>query len=359
MEFRRINLKCLWLAVGLALGGPCWASAQSAAPQERPIQFSSPDSGDDAAESPSLINKPAPLPDFSGAPQSSSSVFDFGAPQMTEPLPRPQIFQPSQQQRDAVAAKKDWILMTPEEILGVKTPEQMMGVTERDAAGREKKLTPLERYWDRQNQNPAYGPATNGYSPANALGQMNFLDSQNIQPAVNQENLPAARTLETKSIWNQLLNSSPDMDAARQAANAGSIWQKLMGTVPNASVISGPDPAKLADMERFRQLLGSAAPPSALPSSLPVAAAPMNSLYAPADSTVDPILGELKVNPAGASFAPLSSGIGVPAGLGALPGLTAPRREASATTTTPSSQLQNPPWVMNGPGLFTPPQRKF
>ena len=359
MEFRRINLKYLWLAVALALGVPCWASAQSAAPQERPIQFSSPDGGDESVESPSLINKPAPLPDFSGAPQSSSSVFNFGAPEMKEPLPPPQNFQPSQQQRDAAAAKKDWILMTPEEILGVKTPEQMMGVTERDAAGQEKKLTPLERYWDRQSQTPSYRPATNGYQPANGLGQMNFLDGQNARPEANRENLPAARSMEKKSIWNQLLNSSSDMDAARQAANEGSIWQKLMGTAPDASVISGSDPAKLADMERFRQLLGSAAPPSSLPTTLPVATAPVNPLYAPADTTVDPILGELKVNAAGASFAPLSSGIGVPTGLGALPGITTPRREASTTTTTPSSQLQNPPWVMNGPGLFTPPQRKF
>lgn len=352
MNSCRFILKCPWLVVVLALGLPSLGSAQSAAPQDQPIQFSSPDGGTQPAESPSLINKPAPLPDFSGAPQSSSSVFNFGAPDVAAPLPLPQIFQPSQQQRDAAAAKKDWILMTPAEILGVKTPEQMMGITERDAAGQEKKLTPLERYWDRQNT--AYGPATNGYQPASSLGQMNFLGSQDARLAAKQENLPPARTMETKSIWSQLLNSPSDMDAASQAASQGSIWQKLMGQPATAPVSSGPNPDQLADMERFRQLLGTAAPP---PASLP-SSAPVNPLYAPANTTVDPILGELKMNPAGASFAPLSSGVGVPQGLGSLPGITTQRRQAPAAS-TPASQIQTPPWVMRGPELFAPPQRKF
>lgn len=346
MDSRCANLKCWGLVVALAAGWSSLAFAQATASSGQAIQFSSPAGSDDAAESPSLTPKAAQLPDFSGAPQSSS-VFNFGPPATAEALPRPQIFSPAQQRaRDMAEQKKSWVLMTPAEILGVKTPEQMMGITERDAAGQEKKLTPLERYWERQNTPRMAG--TNGYQPDNGLGRMSFLDEQNPPSAANALNEPSARTMDSKSIWNKLLNNNPDVDASRQ--DQGGVWQQLLGTP--SPVATAPTPARLAEQERFRQLLGAASPAAA------VAPARARSYFSSSpDSSVDPILGELKVNPVGASYAPLSSGIGVPKGVLPLPGITAPGRVSAAAK--PALMPQAPPWVMNGPELFTPPQRKF
>lgn len=345
MDSLWIKLKCWGLVVVLAAGGSSLAFAQSATLQGQAIQFSSPDASDGPVDSPSLTPKAPPLPDFPGAPQASS-IFGFNAPARSGPLPRPQIFAPSQRARDAADQKKNWVLMTPEEILGVKTPEQIMGIPERDAAGQEKRLTPLERYWERQNASHVAG--TNGYQPAGGLGRMNFQDDQSAPFSADTANTPTSRNMDSKSIWNNLLNSGQSVDAAGQ--NGGGMWQKLLGAPQPSSPVAVQTSDQLADLERFRQLLGSASPPA-------VAAPPTPSIfYASPDSSSDPILGEIKVNPAGASFTPLSSGISVPKGLSSLPGITTQSRAAAAT---PTLMPQNPPWVMNGPDLFTPPQRKF
>jgi hypothetical protein len=105
----------------------------------------------------------------------------------------------------------------------------------------------------------------------------------------------------------------------------------------------------MADMERFRQLLGSSVPAASAPN-------PGRTFYSSPGATVDPILGEIKINPAGASYTPLSSGIGMPKGVSPLPGITTLNRASAAT---PAMFPQTQPWVMNGPELSTPPQRKF
>ncbi len=343
MDSHLANLKCWGLVVVLAAGWSSLALAQAASSGQA-IQFSSPGGTDDAAESPSLTSKAVPLADFSGAPQSSS-VFNFRPPATAEALPRPQIFPPSQRARDLADQKKNWVLMTPAEILGVKTPEQMMGVPERDAAGQEKRLTPLERYWERQNAPRAAG--TNGFQPDGGLGRISFMDDQNSPATAGAMNAPTARTMDSKSIWNKLLNNNPDVDAGGQ--NEGGVWQKLLGASLPSPPATAPTPARLAEQERFRQLLGGASPAAT--------AAPARAFFSSPDFSADPILGELKVNPAGASYAPLSSGIGVPKGVLSLPGITTPSRASAAAT--PSLMPQNPPWVMSGPELFTPPQRKF
>lgn len=341
MDSRWINLKCWGLVVVFAMGWSSFACAQASSGQA--IQFSSPDGNDDTTESPSLTPKAAPLPDFSGAPQSST-VFNFSPPGATEPLPRPQIFPPSQRALDLAEQKKNWVLMTPAEILGVKKPDNLLGVTERDAAGQEKQSTPLERYWERQNAARMGG--TNGYQPDNGLGRMNYLDDQNSQAPANTPNLSTTRTLDSKSIWNKLLNNTPGDDSNGQGE--GGVWQRLLGAPAPLPTATTPTPNQMADMERFRQLLGSAAASSPTPG---------RTFYSSPGATVDPILGEIRINPAGASYTPLSSGIGMPKGVLPLPGITTVNR--ASTAPAPALLPQTPPWVMSGPELFTPPQRKF
>lgn len=342
MDSRWINLKCCGLVVMLAAGWSSLACAQASSGQA--IQFSSPDGNDDATASPSLTPKAAPLPDFTGAPQSST-VFNFSPPGATEALPRPQIFPPSQQARDLAEQKKNWVLMTPAEILGVKQPDDLLGVTERDAAGQEKHSTPLERYWERQNA--ARMGSTNGYQPDDGLGRMNFSDAQNSQAPANTRDLPTTRTLDSKSIWSKLLNNTPGDDANGQGE--GGAWQRLLGAASPLPTATTPTPNQMADMERFRQLLGSSVPAASAPN-------PGRTFYSSPGATVDPILGEIKINPAGASYTPLSSGIGMPKGVSPLPGITTLNRASAAT---PAMFPQTQPWVMNGPELSTPPQRKF
>ena len=54
--------------------------------------------------------------------------------------------------QDLSDRRKNWILLTPAEILGATTPEKILGIQEHDAAGQPKNSTAMERYTERQNQ---------------------------------------------------------------------------------------------------------------------------------------------------------------------------------------------------------------
>jgi hypothetical protein len=272
---------------------------------------------------------------------------DFNPPSGLNDFPRPQQISPSEQRRlqQLQLDKKNWLLLTPAEILGVKTPEKILGVTERDAAGNEKKLTPLERYWERQNQ--VRMPMTNSFQTGNGLGRWEIPG----QPEANGANPPTGRGLDTKSIWERLMNSAPDAaaaDAARQNQNEPSVWQKLLGgTRPEP--VRAPSPARLAEAARFQQLLGAGSPTASAP--------PRRTDYSSRPVTADPIFGQQKLNPIGASFLPLSSGIGVPVGVMPLPGIVA--SPLPAPISAPAWAPQRPPWQSGKSDMFAVPPRKF
>ncbi len=126
------------------------AEAQQAG---QPIIFSSPQTGDaqPTASSPTTDNPPpGTLP---GLLQAPVSVFDFNQSGDRLPVPAAPGISPQQRRMQRLLEdRKNWTLMTPAEIFGVTATEKMLQPPERDALGREKNPTQLERYLERESQ---------------------------------------------------------------------------------------------------------------------------------------------------------------------------------------------------------------
>ena len=136
------------------------------------ILFSSPESDTVFSNMPSLSPKPPESLDFGNTLQAPPS-FSFSGPSVDTPLPvGVPVVSPAETLRlqDLLDKRKNWMLMTPAEILGATTPEKILGIQGHDAAGRPKNLTALERYTERQNQTPTVN--------TNAFPTWNFSDKQ-------------------------------------------------------------------------------------------------------------------------------------------------------------------------------------
>jgi hypothetical protein len=105
-------------------------------------------------------------------------------------------------------------------------------------------------------------------------------------------------------------------------------------------------------MDQFRQLLEPGVFPATAATLSPGRTAFSQPQTSSASDTTQPL-----VNPFGASFTPLSSGIGKPVGLQPLPGVT--RQTSTQPAITPSWAPQPPPWMSQTPQPFVIPQRKF
>ena len=233
--------------------------------------------------------------------------------------------------------------MTPAEILGVTTPEKILVSRERDAAGQPKNLTPLERYNERQQ---AKNARTNDpYFPNHSMPSGNFGGDGNNHTNTVSFN-PADNDL--KNFRSILFNNSLNNDLS---ANPGeiSVWSK---SADLPAPIPALNPAQQADMDQFRQLLEQGSPPTAA-----TTLAPGGATFFQPQTPLASSFTRSPVNPAGASFTPLSSGIGKPAGLESLPGVTG--QAGSPSAFTPSLAPQAPPWMSQTPQPFVVPQRKF
>jgi hypothetical protein len=331
----------------LAIATGAMVLAAGAQPSGQPIIFSSPQAGDAQSDTPSLSPQNSQMPVLPDTLQAPDSGFNFQAPNDPLALP-PQQANASEQQRmgKMLEERKNWTLMTPAEIFGVTATEKLLQLPERDAMGREKNQTQLERYLDRENQYRA-GP-TNDLQNGSDDSPWNF-SHDNDKDNANAFGSSRPVTDAAQNL-NRFLNGQRNNEvSARQ--NGIVSWDSF--NAPPAQ----PTPEKqnleqLAAMERFRQLL-EPTPASATPSP--------DSRFFPVPKTVlDPNIAQpdFVPNPSGASFTPLSSGIGKPSGLTALPGITT---SAARTTTTPAWAPQPPPWLLQGPQpfTFTMPQRKF
>jgi hypothetical protein len=241
-----------------------------------------------------------------------------------------------------LADRKNWTLMTPEEILGLEASGKMLQAPERDALGREKDPTPLERYLERETR-LRNGP-TNGWTDDRASQPWNFArdpDSANPPDYRRNNSADAARSFSQilSGQRNRNENTDQNENSGREAFN-----------LPLPQAAAKPDPQQLAAMERFRQLLNSSPAEEAQPSS--------DTKFFPAPKpVVDPLLTQpdFVPNPAGASFTPLSSGIARPTGLTPLPDTVTSLLPPVAT---PSWKPQPPPWLLQGPQPFVMPQQK-
>jgi hypothetical protein len=150
------------------------------------------------------------------------------------------------------------------------------------------------------------------------------------------------------TIFNNSLNATPNNGFFANPGE-GTVWSKLVDLpVP----LPAPDPVQQADMDQFRQLLERGSLPTAATTFAPGGPTFFQPQTLPASGSTQPL-----ANPAGASFIPLSSGIGKPAGLESLPGVTGQADSQSAFI--PSLVPQAPPWMSQTPQPFVVPQRKF
>lgn len=304
------------------------------------ILFSSPESDTVFSNLPSLSPKPPESPDFGNTLQAPPS-FNFSGPSVDTPLPvGVPVFSPAEALRmqELLDRRKNWMLLTPAEIIGATTPEKIMGIQERDAAGRPKNLTALERYTERQNQTPPVN--TN----ANAFPTWNFSDQQ----PDTSNSIPGGLG-SPNNLAGSLFNPAPD-NQIFAGQNGNNNWSKLLSSPSPSPVVTL---AQQTDMDRFRQLLQ----PS--PSSTAAAATPLLSgikISLP-QTALSSGLGQSALTPVGASFTPLNSGIGKPAEMPKLPSIW------SLSLTSPPSAAawapQPPPWLSPTPQPFAVPQRRF
>ncbi|MGA2853936.1 MAG: hypothetical protein ABSE90_07395 [Verrucomicrobiota bacterium] len=341
-----------WLfIVGATLAVACSTEAQRAG--RRPGQsiiFSSADDEGVSSNVPSLAAKPPELPDFVTTVQSPA--MNFGAKSQSDPLPEPQRPAISagqvQQMRRLLDERKNWALLTPQEIFGLPTQEKILGVQDRNTFGQLKNETVVAEYYERQEQLRA---RTNGgnFGAADATPHWDLSGGRELQTESGVWT-PGGRVENSALLMNQFLNGAPDSRAS-PAQSPKNGWPKPFN-LPASS--PGPTPEKLAAMEQFQQLLKPRSPSgdTAKASSLG------SPIFSPSSTAFNPASGQQAAVPVGASFTPLSSGIAMPAGVTTLPGLLGPTN-TSAPAFAPEWKLQPPPWMSSAPQPGVIPQRKF
>ena len=218
---------------------------------------------------------------------------------------------------------------------------------------REGSLTPMERDVERQNQ-PAR-TNSGSFSPGYSFSPQGFRSDDNGRTnggSPSPINNSGFGDLQS-TILNQSPNNAPN-DNSFANPKGDSVWSKLLGS-PAANPAPGPDVVQQqqADMDQFQQLLN--------PGSAPITAttiSPGGTTFPQLQSTPsDSDFTQPLANPVGASFTPLNSGIGEPASLTPLPGIT--RQASLPPVTAPAWAPQPAPWMSQTPQPFAIPQRKF
>ena len=346
MDLRLFSLR--WPPLALAVWAVVSAvDAQSTATNAwKPIIFSSPDNSETTSNLTSLSTRPVPPANLQGLFQDTSplpSFNDFG------PAPVPDTGRRIQKSANE---RQDWIFLTPAEIMGV-APDQLSRNRKRDANDKSDSLSPMERYLERQN--PSARLKNN--SPNHPFGSRNFWEADNGQ--TNGDNNDASDLNDSgltdprlATALNPSAGGAPDNNLLG-APNADSPWSKAPGDSASPWVPNSVQQRMDLEQAQFQQLLNPGAVPVTAATSLPDRTTSLN-----AQSTVygsDSI--EPLVNPVGGSFTPLSSGIGRPASLAPLPGITRPA--GIPAISTPAWAPQQAPWTSQTPQPFAIPQRKF
>ena len=148
-SFANLTLRLLFAGAALAVVCPAEAQHAGRRPGEA-ILFSSPDGDDVSSNMPSLAAKPPEMLDFENAIQSPGpklgGASGNGAPAAPRPPISPAQVQAMQRQLDE---RKNWALLTPEQILGLPTQEKILGI--RTASiWTAKKQSVVAQYYGRQ-----------------------------------------------------------------------------------------------------------------------------------------------------------------------------------------------------------------
>ena len=229
-------------------------------------------------------------------------------------------------------ARKNWMLSTPEDVLGLPTPEKILGLDEKN----EKKLSPEARFLQRLDE-ASLGATTNRSQRADGRTDRFGADEPNDIFSRNRNDATRLETGGPRN-FNQQLNAAPN-SAFGSGPRTDVPWGNPFAQAP---VLPKVTPEQLASMERFRAFME---PPAAPPVARPTA------VFTPSASAATPAL----FNPAGRSYTPVQSNIGKPADVKPLSGITG-YHPTSPTTKPTSSQM--PPWLL-GPTVNSPMQRRF
>jgi hypothetical protein len=341
MDLRPSNLT-LWLCTVLAAGAVLPTLAQ---PSQQSIIFSKP--AEDVADKANSFMSQQPHKGPSGL-NAPGGLFGVGKSRTDYDLlpgaqpPMPISPEQTKAWQNFLDGKKNWTLLTPEEILGIPTAEKILGIPE---AEEDKNLTVEERYIKRQDHNRLVS-ATNALRRADALSRG---DQNPFEPSRNGTRTPIARNegslLDPKRYLGQLLNTTPEERAAVELSRRpDSPWASafaLPAQLPKPSV------EQVAAMERFKVLMD----PS-------LAEKPVAPTRSPQVATVNPHMQvQPDFNPLGQSFKPLRSELNKPMGLTPLSGITGTRKVLTPKKSEADPQL--PPWLSDKPLPVGMQQRKF
>jgi hypothetical protein len=309
MDFRSAHLKRPPVLAAVVLVG-CFSPKCNTRRSRRdnPFGFLHPRNDTVSSNVPTLSPKSLESLDF-GNSAHIPLPFDLdGPPVDTPPPPVALTISPAEQAQlqDLSDRRKNWILLTPAEILGTTTPEKILGIQEHDAAGQPKNLTAVERYTERQNQ--MLSANTNAFQNGIRLRPGIFPGTAAINPT---DSTPSMVDWKTRRSWRTpALNSRPD-NRTLAGPNQNGDRSKLFDS---PTPLPAPNPAQQLNLERFRQLLGSS--PSPAPAATPSS---NDKLFSLPEMSPDVKLDQPSLNPIGASFTPLNSGVGKPASLPTLP----------------------------------------
>jgi hypothetical protein len=350
MVFRFPNPKQLLLVIS-ALVSSLPAHAQTLKHGQR-IFFSA-QNNDTAtnAPPPSMTPRSPELPDMGTVVRR-----DFNVP-VTQPaaqvpvIPVIPAITPEQAARMKQAAeKKNWALMTPAEIMGVQTPEKILGVSDekdRDQTAVDRYLERQQHGWKEKTNAPARPYERSRDNLANSDDLM--LKSSDLFPGLNQE--------KNEHSSSGFFNDTPNQSSSSSDHSANNTRQpeNVFQSAFHSSPVAVKTPAQITADEQFQRLL---TPHSA---SAAGASRPMSG-DAPLFSSAGSAAAQpQRINPVGASYVPLSSGIQTPEGIKPLPGLI----EQKSLSTTPASQdwwqsqAHLPPWMSATPQPGSAAQRRY
>jgi len=344
MGHRRYHFRLAFVAA-LLLGGTASALAQSG----QSIIFSKP--ADHSATPERNDSKALPGANNSANPLGDSSLFN--SPDTSAPLPPPLPSATDRQQlQKNLRDRRDWALMTPEEILGVKRPESIL-MPEGQPDDKEKDLTPLERYLSRQEQARRQSVAgTNGSGTVNNAALWETLMKSKEAPNDGRMDAVRATTANTQPNWKELFGG-PSANNNIPVSGRTADWGKPFGFSPAAP--AAEDLAKAAEMERFRKILAGSTPADATAKASPGGQFLLSPPASPIANPQPPV-----ATPAFNSITPVSALNDKPTELTSLKILSG-QPVKPATVTRPAWAPQPPPWLsqMPQPLTFTPPPRQF
>jgi len=286
-------------------------------------------------------------------PSSNLHAGDFNAPHQlfndyapSLPMPQPLFRANDSSVQDALDRRKNWTMLTPQQILGIQTPEEILGIPDRTG---EKKLPVEEQFLLRESRSRD-GISSNNLAAATFWNQADTaspFDDKNNKDGQDVFRQSLLKTGPGPGYFNPLLNA--DHSATGPDLKPDSPWTSVFGQSTQPA-LPKPTPEQVANMERFEALLGPVSPQVQTPAT--------PGYSAPAVPVPDPYLQRQPVvNPAGRDVQSLDADglqFSRPTGINPLPPVSTPAPAPVATR--PGWQAQLPPWMKSGPQAGIPSQ---